>query len=100
VRIDASHRSLNAFFGPEKLPEASLNVFFTSGNFFSMSLFFFRLNRKFLAPFGRFTPEIEKNEIPSAKHIYTSVAVPLWSQNFQKRPLNHRVGTLHAKGAE
>jgi hypothetical protein len=25
---------------------------------------------------------------------------PLWSQNFQKRPLNHRVGTLHAKGAE
>jgi hypothetical protein len=25
---------------------------------------------------------------------------PLWSQNSQKRPLSHRVRTLHAKGDE
>jgi hypothetical protein len=42
----------------------------------------------------------KKKEIPATKHIYTSVGVPLWSQNSQKRPLNHRVGTLHAKEAE
>jgi hypothetical protein len=33
-----------------------------------------------------------KNELPVAKHIYTLVSVPLWSQNFNKRPIRHRVG--------
>jgi hypothetical protein len=75
-------------------------MFFSHRATFSDVLNFFRLNRKLLAPFGRFIPEIEKNEIPAAKHVSTSVGVPLWSQNFQKRPLNHRLRTLHAKGAE
>jgi hypothetical protein len=39
-----------------------------------------------------------KNEIAEEKHVYTSVGVPLWSQNFQNCPLNHRVGMYMPKG--
>jgi hypothetical protein len=62
--------------------------------------FLFGVSEKFSLGRDIWPRKSEKNGMPAAKHIYTLVWVPLWSQNFQKRPLSHRMGTVHAKGGE
>jgi hypothetical protein len=66
----------------------------------SVHQFFFGVIEKFSPLLYLPHRKSKKTEISAAKHIYTSVGSPLWSQNFQKRPLSHRVGTLNAYGSE
>jgi hypothetical protein len=79
----------------------------TTGGLHSFYCTRLSVHQNFFGVIEKFSPlmylshrQSKKTEIPAAKHIYTWVGFPLWSQNFQKRPLNHRVGNLYAEGAD
>jgi hypothetical protein len=99
VRIEVSYRSLNGFLGPKKAPRWIMECLCRIGQLFYDHLVFFPTASKFFSPGRDILPrESKKNGIPAAKHIYTSVRAPLWSQNSRKCPQNPALEPYMQKG--
>jgi hypothetical protein len=73
-------------------------LFSRRATFFRSLRFFFDCIENFSPGRGNLPRESKKNGITAAKHIYTSVRAPVWSQNSQKHPQNPALTPYMQKG--